>query len=90
MDNSKIEFYEYVRREYKEADRGFILKTLSTGDKISYLKKIRSLLSSENEAYVVKPGSEIYSYFLNEYRNRLYMSNNAIIVPKSELIRIRR
>ena len=84
MINSENEFRKYLKSEYSNVDREFIINTLDTKSVLNFLKKYKKLIAKINTILVIKPNSELYSYFVEEYKNNLYFEKNNIIFPITE------
>ena len=85
MKTKTMDLKDYIRTEYGAADRGYIADRISSGDRLSHIRRIKNLLVREKKATIIKSSCEAYGYFLDEYRNGITLNDRAnIIVPETD------
>jgi hypothetical protein len=82
-----IELTEYIKTEYSTADREYVIGSINRRNRVNRLKLSKDLLIEKETTTVIKPSSEAYSYFLEEYKDKLEKEHDNIIVPNNKLVR---
>jgi len=82
-----IELNEYIKTEYSTADKEYVIGSINRRNRVNRLKLSKDLLIEKETTTVIKPSSEAYSYFLEEYKDKLEMEHDNIIVPNNKLVR---